>query len=493
MKYLTENTLKSPQILMNIFTTIKNEANGCLDKAAVIDGDRKFSYSKLFDAVNSASAELKSLGIRPAHRVAFLCGDSIDYIVVSLAVLSLQAVIVPLSASLSLDELEPVLERIDINFLIFDKSVHSRDDSYRIFNNNFFEKDFFLYKRKAKKELPTDYYKMNPAFIRFSSGTTGTSKGILLSHESIVERTDAADKALKITSGDIVIWVLSMSFHFVVTILLFLRRGATIVLCGGSFPESLFEGLKRQKGTFIYASPFHYHLLTKSDMFAPDLFKNIRLAVSTAMKLPDYVACDFYKKFGSVIVEAYGIIEVGLPFINFSQNTEKRGSVGTILPDYEIKIANPDKNGIGEVYIKGKGMFDAYFSPWLRRCDLISDGWFKTGDLGRLDSERFLYIAGREKNVINFTGMKIFPYEVESVLNQHPDIKESLVYGTLHPQYGELPCAKIVLKDNIKTNFDKDKIRGFCYKHLAQYKVPKEFHFVSRLDKTASGKLKRWQ
>ena len=479
---------------MNIVTTIKNETNGCLEKTAVIDGDRKFSYSKLFDAVNSASAELKSLGIRPAHRVAFLCGDSIDYIVVSLAVLSLQAVIVPVSASLSLDELKPVLERIDINFLIFDRAVYFRDNSDRIFTGSFFEKVFFLYKRKAKEELPADYYKMNPAFIRFSSGTTGTSKGVLLSHEAIVSRTDAADKALKITSGDVIIWVLSMSFHFVVTILLFLRRGATIVLCGGGlFPESLLEGLTMQRGTFIYASPFHYNILTKSDMFAPELFKNIRLAISTAMKLPDYVARNFYTKFGLELVEAYGIIEVGLPFINSSRNTEKRGSVGKILPDYEVKIANPDKNGIGEVYIKGKGMFDAYFSPWLRRCDLMSDGWFKTGDLGRLDSERFLYIAGREKSVINFTGMKIFPYEVESVLNQHPDIRESLVYGTLHPHYGELPCAKIVLKNNIKTDFDIDEIRKYCYKNLAPYKVPKEFHFVSRLDKTASGKLKRWQ
>ena len=476
---------------MNIVTTIKNETSGCLEKAAVIDGNRKFSYRELLDAANCAAAELKDCGIKPAHRVAFLCGDSIDYIIVSLAVLSLQAVIVPVSASLSLDELEPVLERIDINYLIFDKAVHFRDKSDRIFTGSFFGKDFFLYHREAKEELPADYYKMNPAFIRFSSGTTGTSKGILLSHESIVERTDAADKALKITKGDVVIWVLSMSFHFVVTILLFLRRGATIVLCGGSFPESLFEAFSRQKGTFIYASPFHYHLLTKSDMFTPELFKNIRLAISTAMKLPDYVVHDFYEKFGLELIEAYGIIEVGLPFINSSNNPEKRGSVGKILSDYEVKIVNPDKDGVGEVYIKGKGMFDAYFSPWLRRRDLISKGWFKTGDLGRLDSEGFLYIAGREKNVINFTGMKIFPYEVESVLNQHPDIRESLVYGTLHPQYGELPCAKIVLKDDIKTDFDINEIRKYCYKHLAQYKVPKEFHFVSNLAKTASGKLKR--
>ena len=480
-------------LIMNIVTTIKNETTGCLGKTAVIDGNRKFSYKEVLDAANCAAAELNDHGIRPAHRVAFLCGDSIDYIIVSLAVLSLRAVIVPVSASLSLDELEPVLDRIDINYLIFDKAVYFRDKSDRIFSGGFFEKNFFLYKRKAKEELPANYYKINPAFIRFSSGTTGTSKGILLSHECIIERTDAADKALKITKDDVVIWVLSMSFHFVVTILLFLRRGATIVLCGRSFPESLMEGLTRQKGTFIYASPFHYQIITKSDIFKPELLINIRMAVSTAMRLPDYVACDFYEKFGLELIEAYGIIEVGLPFINCSHNTEKRGSVGRILPDYEVKIVNPDKNRVGKVYIKGKGMFDAYFSPWQKRHNLIKEGWFNTGDLGRLDSEGFLYIAGREKNVINFTGMKIFPYEVESVLNQHPDIRESLVYGTLHPQYGELPCAKIVLKDDIKIDFDINEIRRFCYKHLAQYKVPKEFLFVSKLAKTASGKLKRWQ
>jgi len=447
----------------------------------------------LIAAADCAAAELKDRGIRPAHRVAFLCSDSIDYIIVSLAVLSLRAVIVPVSASLSLDELEPVIERIDINFLIFDKAVYFRKNSNQIFSGSSLEKDFFLYNRKIKEKLPAEYYELNPAFIRFSSGTTGTSKGILLSHESIVERTDAADKALNITSDDVVIWVLSMSFHFVVTILLFLRRGATIVLCGRLFPESLLEGLARQRGTFLYASPFHYNILTKSEMFKPELFANIRLAISTAMKLPDYVARDFYEKFGLELIEAYGIIEVGLPFINFSRNTEKRGSVGKILSDYEVKIVNPDKNGVGEVCLKGKGMFDAYFSPWLRKCDLISDGWFKTGDLGRLDSEKFLYIAGREKNVINFTGMKIFPYEVESVLNQHPDIKESLVYGTLHPHYGELPCAKIVLMDDIKTDFDINEIRKYCYNNLASYKVPKEFNIVSGLDKTASGKLRRWQ
>ena len=136
-------------------------------------------------------------------------------------------------------------------------------------------------------------------------------------------------------------------------------------------------------------------------------------------------------------------------------------------------------------------MFDAYFFPWQSKKQVLHNGWFKTGDIGRLDKEGFLFLVGREKYIINFAGMKVFPYEVESVLNQHPDIKESLVYGITHPQYGQLPCARIVLQNKAKTGFDINKVRKFCYQRLASYKVPKEFLCVARLDKTPSGKLKR--
>ncbi len=371
------------------------------------------------------------------------------------------------------------MERIEVNFLIFDKSIYAGTDAHRIFSDNVCKKEFSLYQRATQKQVPADYYALNPAFIRFSSGTTGKSKGVIISHEAIIQRTNAADKGLNITSNDTVIWVLSMSFHFVVTILLFLRRGATIVLCSRAFPELLVGELKNRRGTFIYASPFHYHMLTKSNMLSPCMLSHIRMAVCTAIKLPVDIANDFYKKFGFQLTEAYGIIEVGLP------------SVGRILPDYKVKIVNTADKEIGEVYLKGKGMFDAYFSPWQSKKQIFHDGWFKTGDLGRLDKEGFLFLVGREKNIINFAGMKIFPYEVESVLNQHPDIKESLVYGVTHSQYGQLPCASIILKKGAKVDFDINKMRKFCYQRLASYKVPKKFLCVARLDKTPSGKLRR--
>lgn len=479
---------------MNIFETIKKETAGYGDKIAVIEDNQSILYRELLDASENLASRLKNHGIKPGDRIALLCNDSIDYIIISLAILAAKAAVVPVSSSLSWDETDAVLNRIDVNCLIFDKPSYSGMDAEPFFSGFNGIREFFLLSRKAKGILPQEYYALNPAFIRFSSGTTGASKGVLLSHESIIERTDAADRALRMTSEDVVIWVLSMSYHFVVTILLFLRRASTIILCGNDFPESFIENIKKGGGTFTYASPFHYHLLSNSGDIPSDLFSGVRIAVSTAMKLPQSTAGEFYDKFGLELSEAYGIIEVGLPFINLSENPSKRGSAGKVLPDYAIKIENMDKEGegVGELFIKGIGLFDAYFSPWKNRKSVLSDGWFNTGDLGRIDDDGFLYIIGRDKNVINFAGMKIFPEDVESVLNRHPVVKESLVYGLPHPRYGELPCAKVVFKEGTSPDFDTNEIRRFCYPLLASYKIPKEINPVKTLEKTASGKIKRW-
>ena len=476
---------------MNIFETIKKETACYGDKIAVIDDNQSISYRELLDASENLASRLKNHGVKRGDRIALLCNDSVDYIIISLAILAAKAAVVPVSSSLSWDETDAVLNRIDVNFLIFDKPSYTGEDSELFFSGFNGSGKFFLLCRKAKDLLPEEYYAINPAFIRFSSGTTGASKGVLLSHESIIERTDAADRALRMTSEDVVIWVLSMSYHFVVTILLFLRRASTIVLCGNAFPESFVENIKIHGGTFTYASPFHYHLLSSSGGIPPDLFSGVRIAISTAMKLPQSTAGEFHDKFGLELSEAYGIIEVGLPFINLSENKSKRSSAGRILPDYALKIENMDKEGIGELFIKGKGLFDAYFSPWKSRMSILSDGWFNTGDLGRIDDDGFLYIFGRDKNVINFAGMKIFPEDVEFVLNRHPAVKESFVYGIPHPRYGELPCAKVVLKEGTAPDFDMDEIRRFCYPLLASYKVPKEIYPVKILEKTVSGKIKR--
>ncbi|MBI4838384.1 MAG: acyl--CoA ligase [Nitrospirae bacterium] len=476
---------------MNIFQTIKLETAAFTGKPAVVKDSYSITYGQLILSAELIASSLKQSGVAQFHRIGLLCSDSLDYITASLAILSLSAVVVPISTDHTENEISDILNKISMDFLVFEKGSHGDEGAFSLISKGFCTKEFYIKKRSPQEKPCDEYYRINPAFIRFSSGTTGTSKGIVLSHETIIDRTDAADKGLKITGEDTVLWVLSMSFHFVVTILLFLRRASTIVLCSSRFPEALIDGLSKHNGTFIYASPFHYSLLAKSDFIAGDSMKNIRMAVSTAMKLPEKIADEFFDKSGIELTEAYGIIEVGLPFINLSKDKSKRNSVGRPLPDYEVALFNLDENKVGTINIRGKGLLDAYFSPWQGRAGILNDGWFNTGDLGKIDDAGFLTIMGRDKEVINFAGMKVFPSEVEAVINQFPGVKESYVYGENHSVYGQLPMAKLVLQNNADAPNSLSDLRKYCYQKLAQYKVPKGFEYVSRLPKTASGKIKR--
>ena len=212
--------------MKNIVEIIRKENSGRLANIAIVAGDKHVSYGKLFKAVDQVAGLLTTRGVKKYDRVALFYDYGIDYVVLSLAVLSLRAVLVPVSPSFSFDELDSVMERMDIAWLISNRSLPSRGDLVSVTCSNLCEPEFSLHSRKTRDELPSEYSECNPAFVRFSSGTTGASKGVVISHEAIVERTDAADKGLRMTEKDTVLWLLSMSFHFVVSILLFLRRGS---------------------------------------------------------------------------------------------------------------------------------------------------------------------------------------------------------------------------------------------------------------------------
>ncbi|MEI3039348.1 MAG: class I adenylate-forming enzyme family protein [Victivallales bacterium] len=469
---------------MNIFAQIVKET-GDYDGPAVIDSGRTVSYQALLRDVREFAATLSASGVRPGARVGIVAEDSCEYIAASLAVLALEASIVPLSTRASADELHSMPQKVGINVLLRDAAHRGKDDISLPLPGNF-RNALWLSVRDPEirpVELPDGRI---PAFIRFSSGTTGGSKGVVLSHHAVLERTSAC-VGLGVTRGEHVLWVLDMAFHFVVTILLFLRKGAAIVICGRPVESRMRDALRDHPVSLLYATPYHYRLMIHSADFQPDALNGIRLAVSTAMTLDAADAEAFRQKFRRPLSQAYGIIEIGLPCINDSADA---ASVGRLQPAYEVRIENPDAEGKGDILIRGPGMFDAYLSPFCLRAELCKDGWFRTGDVGYTDAADRLFIVGRSKNVIIFAGMKIFPYEVEAVLNEHPLIRESRVSGMKTPGFGELPVAEIVAEGELPADWQTE-FRKYCFARLAVYKVPKQFTIVPSLPRTASGKIRR--
>jgi len=473
--------MKTREEFLNIYETIRQEV-GNHEGTAVIDRGQCRSYPELFGKVDRLREGLVRLGVLPFARVGLLADDSCEYIEASLALLAMNAALIPVSTRTTAAERDVIPERLALNFLLCSREYALEGDlPIPVIDG------FFL--RPLKKEIipiPLPDGRV-PAFIRFSSGTTGDNKGVVISHHSVVERT-ASCTALQVGRGEYVFWVLDMAFHFVVTILLFLRKAATIVICGQPLMEKMVLSFRACPLNLLYATPYHYRLMTHSNEFTRDSLSKVRRAFSTAMKLENADAEAFERKFGFPLTQAYGIIEVGLPCVNSSA---KKDSVGRLQEAYEVRIADPDVQGIGRILLRGPGMFDAYLSPFRLREEVCPGGWFDTGDLGYLDAERDLFIVGRSKNIINFAGMKIFPYEVESVLNAHEWVRESRVIPKPFPGFGEVPVAEIVPVSSVLPENWRELLRRHCFAHLAEYKVPKNFELVDSIPHTSSGKIVR--
>jgi len=230
--------------------------------------------------------------------------------------------------------------------------------------------------------------------------------------------------------------------------------------------------------------------------------ESVRLAISTATGLRAEVAERFRERFERPLVQALGIIEVGLPVINLASAVEKPEALGRPLPDYEVWLRDEEGHAIeasrwgspehsGEVCIRGPGLFDAYLSPWRLASELTVPDGFRTGDQGWFDADGDLHLAGRRANRISMAGMKFFAEEVEAVLDRHPSVAASRVRAEPHAHLGELAVAEVVPRDATSPP-SKSELVSHCREHLPSYKVPRRFEMVAELPMTATGKLRRW-
>jgi long-chain acyl-CoA synthetase len=413
-----------------------------------------------------------------------------EYIVLALAILKAGGCLVPIAEELTADERGDLIKRTGLRAVVLGsgETWRSGETTGR-------------HEATGAAWLPLDdphflhepeFAALDAAFIRFSSGTTGQSKGVVLSHHKLRERVVAANAALEINPGDRVLWLLPMAHHFAVSIILYLYHGACTVIGASHLAAEVLTTARESRATVIYGAPFHYTLLAADR--GTDDWPDLRLAVSTSAPLPPDVARRFAARFGKPVVQGLGIIEIGLPLLNTGGAGDAPEAVGRPLPAFDVELRDEEGRPVavgtlGELWIKGPGMFDAYLSPWQTVDEVCVDGWFPTGDLAETDAAGRVFIRGRKRSVINVSGMKVFPEEVEEVLRRHPAVAACRVHGSLHPVVGMIPVAEIVACEG--TAPQPRELAAWCRTRLSAYKVPARFIRVDHLALTASGKIRR--
>ncbi|MDQ3051612.1 MAG: acyl--CoA ligase [Bacteroidota bacterium] len=463
------------------------------NNVAIFDEEGTLTYSALSNAIHNTAELLKNHGVKAGMGIGVHGSNSRYFIILAYAVMECNAVVMPLSSQLSEMELTETVHIAQLHAIISEKSFFLFKNS--ISQDIRFNDQTWLLSFNPDTTLPYTIasHVNQPALIRFTSGTTGVSKGVVLSHHTIKERIESANLALQLGPYDRVLWVLSMAYHFVVSIILYLHHGSGIILCNDFMASSILDLINKHKATFLYAAPVHIRMLGNDT--GNQQMNSIKKIVSTSTAISKEQCNAFYQRFKKPVSQAYGIIEIGLPVINFEKSFETPDAIGYAVTGYDVAILDDDFSEVapgitGHLAMRGPGMLDAYLSPPVVRDQILKHGWFMTGDLASKSEDGLIKVEGRIKSMINVAGNKVFPEEVEAILNLHPGILVSRVSGYTHLLLGEGVQAELVVKPGLM-HLDIEAIRKFCREHLSPHKIPQKILFVKELPVTDSGKLKR--
>ncbi len=334
--------------------------------------------------------------------------------------------------------------------------------------------------------------------LLYTSGTSGKPKGVMLTHGNISANIRQSVAAAGFNARDTLVGVLPQfhSFGFTVLTMLPLTIGARVVYSARFVPNRIIKLIEQHRATAFVAIPSMYAAMLGSKSADQSQLQSLRLAVSGGEPLPDDVATRFHERFGVRINEGYGLTETS-PVTNICLPHDfVRHSVGRPVPSVIERIVDPGSERDmpageeGEIRIAGPNIMKGYYRlPDETRAVFDEHGFFKTGDMGRLDERGHLFITGRIKEMIIVGGENVFPREIEEVLNRHPSVHASAVIGIMDPIRGELPAAFVELEEDAE--FDESELRSWCREHLAGYKVPRSIERIDALPRNPTGKIMR--
>jgi long-chain acyl-CoA synthetase len=332
-----------------------------------------------------------------------------------------------------------------------------------------------------------------PAALLYTSGTTGVPKGATLTHGNVVSNMYATVHHAGYRSEDRLILYLPLFHVFGQNFIMnaTFTACATIVLHRRFAMAPVLESVERDRVTIFQGVPTIFITLLSEDLSKVDL-SSIRYDFSAAATMPEEISRRWTERFGRRIYEGYGLTECS-PFACYNHDFQHRfGSVGTAIENCELRILDEDDQEVprgqwGEICIRGPGVMKGYWDRPEESAAALRGGWLHSGDIGSMDEDDYVYIADRLKDMINVSGFKVWPAEVEQVLYRHAAIKEVAVFAIPDKVKGEVVGAAVVLREG--HNAAAEEVTAFCRERLAVYKAPTAVKFVKELPKNPTGKV----
>ncbi len=468
-----------------------------------MDGTR-ISYADLIAQSGRVANFITSRGVKPGDRVAAQTEKSVEALVLYLATVRAGAVYLPLNTAYTLNELEYFIGDAEPSLIVCDPSkadgikalaaksgakVETLDaDGKGSLNDGAARaaSDFTTVAR-AGDDL---------AAILYTSGTTGRSKGAMLTHDNLASNSHSLVEYWRFTQDDVLIHALPI-YHthglFVASnVTLFAR--ASMIFLPKLDPELIIKLMAR--ATVLMGVPTFYTRLLQSPNLTNDSTSHMRLFISGSAPLLAETHREWSARTGHAVLERYGMTETNMNTSNPYDGERVPGAVGFPLPGVSVRVTDPDtgtefaRDEIGMIEVKGPNVFKGYWRmPEKTAAEFRADGFFITGDLGKIDDRGYVHIIGRGKDLVISGGFNVYPKEVENEIDAIPGVTESAVIGVPHADFGEGVTAVVV--GDKATTLDESAVLHALDGRLAKFKMPKRVIFVDDLPRNTMGKVQK--
>lgn len=493
---------------MHIGHLLKRHARYRPHHPAVVFGDCRLTYAEFDRRVNRLANALQSAGVRKGQRIATLLPNCLELLEVYWAAAKTGAVVVPLSPMLLGPGLASLLGNSDAVMLFTCSTLRPVVDDIRSGLGGLGDGRIVLSDGDAPGYVSYAQFTDSPDTepvdahlhaediynIMYTSGTTGLPKGIVHTHSIRANYGTLMASAFRIAPESVVLHTGSIVFNGAFTTLMpCFYAGATYVLHPQFDVEALIATIKREKVTHTMLVPSQIVAMLSSPSFDPEAMQSLQMVLSLGAPLHNEYKEKLNRHLPGRFHELYGLTEGFMTILDRDDAVRKQGSVGVPPPFSDMRIEREDGTAaepmeVGEIIGRGPLLMPGYFKRPDLTSQAIVDGWLRTGDLGYVDGDGFLYLVDRKKEMIDSGGVKIYPRDIEEVVVRHPDVLEAAVFGIPHDKWGETPLAAVVLKR--AGALTEGELREWINGRVsARYQRVQEVAILKEFPRNAAGKI----